>query len=80
MFFCMIISYKCDFHFGSQILNLMNIKKQPNGQKIVFYFVALLEWIMFSLKFLYHIWSNQMHLVNIANLHRCKHCSFMKQN
>ncbi len=33
MFSCLIISYKCDLHLGSQFLSLMNIKNQPNGQK-----------------------------------------------
>ncbi len=46
MFICMIISCTCDLHLGPQILSLMNINNQPNGKKMVFFLIALLEWIM----------------------------------
>jgi hypothetical protein len=33
MFSCMIISFTCDLHLGSQIQSMVNIINQPNNKK-----------------------------------------------
>ncbi len=37
MFSCMIISFTCDLHLGSQIQNMVNINNQPNNKKKSFF-------------------------------------------
>jgi hypothetical protein len=46
IFSCMKNSCTFCQHFGPQILNLVNVKNQPNGKKGIIFLVALLEWIL----------------------------------
>jgi len=66
-------------HLGLQIINLMNTNNQPNDEKKSLFPCSPFKLNYVILEFLYYVWYNQMHLMNIAK-HKSKHCLSMKQN
>jgi hypothetical protein len=56
MFFCMKIFYTFCWHLGPQILNLVNIKNQPNGKKKESFSLLPFQYGFCNLEILYIIY------------------------
>jgi hypothetical protein len=79
MFSWMKFFYTCCQHLGPQILSLVNIINQPNGQKWNHFPCSLFKMHYVAFKILYHILFNQMHYMNISK-QGCMHYLFMSEN